>query len=90
MRESQSVFIEYIDEIAKELVAAHAEAQLQQDIKSYIGNMDQLTRFTQQLPSKIKLNQTINLLRINNELYMDLIQPALVKRLGNVFQASSQ
>lgn len=86
MSENQTVFIEYIDEIVTELVAAHAEAQLQQDIKSYIGSLDQLTRFTQQLPSKIKLHQTINLLRIDNELYMDLIQPALFKRLSNTIQ----
>ena len=86
MNENQTVFIDYIDEIANELIAAHAEAQLQQDIKSYIGSLDQLTRFTQQLPSKIKLHQTTNLLRINNELYMDLIQPALFKRLSNTIQ----
>ncbi len=86
MNENLTVFIDYIDEIANELIAAHAEAQLQQDIKSYIGNLDQLTRFTQQLPSKIKLHQTTNLLRIDNELYMDLIQPALLKRLSNTIQ----
>jgi hypothetical protein len=82
MNENRTAFIEYIDEIASEIIAAHTEAKLQLDIKSYIGNLDQLAQFTHQLPSNINLYNTNNLLSIDNELYVDLVQPALLKRLA--------
>lgn len=86
MNENRTVFFDYIDEIAKELVAAHAEAQFQQDLKSYIGSLDQLAQFIQKSPSRNNLRQANNLLRIDNQLYADVIQPALFKRLSNTIQ----
>jgi len=86
MNENRTAFIEYIDEIVKELVAAHAEAQLQQDLKSYIGSLNQLAQFIQKSPSRNNLRQANNLLRIDTQLYVDIIQPALFKRLSNTIQ----
>lgn len=83
MSGNRTAFNSYIDEIATELSIAHAEANIQFEITSCIGNLDQLQRLTQQYPSRVSLYKTKQLLSIDSSLYIDLIQPALFKRLAH-------
>ncbi len=82
MSENRTAFLEYIEEVAVELFTAHEETNQQFDLKNCISNLDQLAKLTQQYPARINLHRTKNLLSLDNGLYEDLIQPALLKRLA--------
>ncbi len=78
----QSPFLDYIDDIAMELIRANNAIQpAPLHLDDSIANLDSLQHFINRSKTNVKLFKAQTLLNMDNELFTDLIQPALRVRL---------
>ena len=84
MESRQSPFLDYIDDIVMELIRANNAIQpVAINLDDSIASIDSLQNFIKHCLSKTKVefSKTQTLLNMDNELFMDLIQPALKARI---------
>lgn len=81
MHPTKTAFTEYMDDVVRELSAAHVDSGCGIDLIACVRNQDDLARFANRCQAN-NLNRTRHLLSIDQGLYLDLIRPALLERLA--------